>query len=92
MKNKILVNLWLDKGCSQEDGEYYLSWNPINFSIYSELFQDIVEESVSEYLSNIKLKEETRYELIMQHIVEHDGAGTVTSEYFEVLNMELSNV
>jgi len=43
-KNKILVDLWLEDGCSKEDGEVAVSWHPINFSIYSTLFPDMIQE------------------------------------------------
>jgi hypothetical protein len=90
MKNKIIVNLWLEKGCKQEDMEYNIGWKPINFDIYSDLFQEIVEESVHQWVSENPIKEEIHYELIMEHIIENDGAGTVTAEYFNVINKEIN--
>jgi hypothetical protein len=81
MRNKILVNVWLPQDHKQEDSEYDLRWKPINFEIYSDLFQEMVEEGVAEWVGERKLKHEVNYEIIMQHIIESDGVS-ITSEYF----------
>ena len=88
-KNKVLVNLWLEDGCSQEEGEVGRSWSPINFSIYSDLFPDMIYEAIEEWLSNNTMRTEIEYELILEHIQDHDGGGALTNEYFTVLHTEI---
>ena len=88
MKNKILVSLYLESGCNQDEDETNIEWIPINFCIYSDLFPEIISESICQWLSENQLNKECFYELIMQHVIEHDGAGVVHSEYFEVINVE----
>lgn len=87
-KNKVLVSLWLEDGCSQDEGEVTRSWHPINFSLYSGLFQDMVYEAVDNWLSDNTMRVEIEYELIFQHIREHDVGGALTDEYFEILHVE----
>lgn len=83
MSNLILVHAFLEDGCSQAEGEIMVSWKPINFMIYSPLFQDMATEAADEWLSTFEMKVEEHYEAIFRHVVESDGAGAVHSEYFE---------
>lgn len=62
-----------------------ISWKPINFMIYSDLFQNMATESAEEWVGTIKMEHETLYEAIFKHVVEHDGAGAVHSEYFALV-------
>ena len=87
-KNKMLVNLWLDQGCSQKDGEVSISYAPINFLIHSPLFIDMINEAVAAWLSENEIPNEHDCELIFQHVIEHDGAGATHTEYFELLNCD----
>lgn len=88
-KNKVLVSLWLEEGCSQADDEVTRSWSPINFSIYSDLFPDMINEAIGDWLGENTMRVETEYELILEHIREHDGGGALTDEYFTVLHTEM---
>ena len=87
-KNKILVDLWLEDGCSKEDGEVAVSWHPINFSIYSTLFPDMIQEAIDEWIADHNIAKEHHYELIFQHTVESDGGGAVSAEYFEAIHVD----
>ena len=91
VRNKIIVSIHLDDDCSQEDGEVSISWKPINFMIYSTLFPEIIELSVDDWLSDRTIKKGLLYEVIMQHRVEHDGAGAVMGEYFEAIYIDISS-
>lgn len=82
MRNLILVHAYLEDGCSQADGEVRISWKPVNFMIYSDLFQGMATDAAEEWIGSFKMKPETTYEAHFEHVVEHDGAGAVTSEYF----------
>ena len=88
IRNKIKVELYLDDGCSQEAGEVSTSWQTINFSIYSDLFTDIISEAISEWLGDNNVEKNTMYEVIFAHVVEHDGGGAVMGEYFEPIYRE----
>lgn len=88
IRNKILVNLYLEDGCTQEDGEVNISWLPINFAIYSDLFQELIQTSIDAWLGENEVENNFMYEVIFAHVVEHDGAGAVTSEYFEPIYHE----
>jgi len=83
--NKIMVDLILPDGHSQEDGEVDIRWKPINFWIYSELFPEMISEAVDQWLSENKLEVGVEHELIFQHIVEHDGGGALMDEHFEII-------
>lgn len=87
--NLILVYAYLESGCSQEDGEVSVSWKPINFMIYSPLFQDMATDAAAEWLGTFKMAPETQYEAIFKHVVESDGAGAVHGEYFAPVNLEV---
>ena len=91
VRNKIIVSIYLDDDCSQEDGEVSISWQPINFMIYSTLFPEIVALSIDDWISDRTIKKGVLYEVIMQHRVEHDGAGAVTGEYFEEIHLDISS-
>ena len=84
--NLVLVNLFLEEGCSQEEGEVSIFWKPINFMIYSELFSELIYEGISEYLESHKISFDRRVELIMCHVVERDAGGAVHTEYFEPIH------
>ena len=83
MDNLILVHLWLEEGCSQEEKEVSMSWKPINFMIYSSLFQDMVTEAVDGYLLGISMEVEELTEVIFRHVVDMDAGGAVLEEYLE---------
>lgn len=89
IRNKIKVDFHLEGGCSQKEGEVSFSWQPINFSVYSRLFPDLIEEACDEWLSENDLQEDVVYEVIFAHVVEYDGAGAVTGEHFEPIYKEL---
>ena len=89
--NLILVCAYLEDGCSQEDGEVLVSWKPINFMIYSPMFQGMATDAVDEWLRTFKMMPETPYEAVFMHVVESDGAGAVHSEYFVPVKMEATN-
>lgn len=89
-KNKIIVDMYLEDGCKQEDGEVNIAWKPINFMIYDDLFFDLINEAIQEWLSEHKLVIHQLNEVIFQHIVEHDGAGACMGEYFEAINHEIT--
>lgn len=83
IRNKVIVNLHLEDGCKQEDDEVTISWTPINFSIYSDLFPEIIKSSIYDWLADNEIGERYYHEVIFAHCMEYDGAGAVTSEYFE---------
>jgi hypothetical protein len=89
-KNKIIVNMFLEDGCKQEDGEVNTSWHPINFSIYDDLFFDLIKEAIEQWLSEHKLAVYQLNEVIFHHVVEHDGAGACMGEYFEPIHHEIT--
>lgn len=86
--NKILVEFFLEEGCKQEDDEVNTSWKPINFMIYDDLFFDLIKEAMSEWLSDHKLQNYQLHEVIFKHVVERDGGGACTGEYFEPIYHE----
>lgn len=86
--NKIIVEFFLEEGCKQELGEVNISWNPINFGIYNDLFIDLIKEAIDEWLSEHTLRTYLHYEVIFKHVVEHDGAGACAGEYFEPIYSE----
>ena len=83
MKNIAEVHFWLESGCSQDDGEVSMMWQPLNFMIYSPLFQDMIEEFSEEWLGDNRLEVETEYRVLVEHVVEYDGAGALMAEYFQ---------
>lgn len=89
MENLILVHAHLEDGCSQADGEVMVSWKPINFMIYSPLFQGMATDAADEWLSTFTMEPETHYEAVFKHVVESDGAGAIHSEYFARVEMEV---
>ncbi|WP_136678646.1 hypothetical protein [Neptunomonas sp. XY-337] len=91
IRNKVLVTFFLEEGCKQKDGEVYSSWQPINFAVYSGLFQELIQEASDEWLSENTIDVNCSHEVIFAHCVEHDGAGAVTSEYFEPICHEHQN-
>lgn len=88
IKNKVLVRLHLEDGCSQSRGEVNSAWRPINFDIYSGLFAGMIEEAIEEWLSVNTMMANVQYEIIFSHFVERDAAGAVHSEYFLPLQIE----
>lgn len=88
ISNKVIVTFWLDSGCSQEDGEVSIAWQPVNFAIYDRLFVDLIYEAADEWLSENTLKSEVPYEVLFKHVMEHDGAGACHSEYFSPISEE----
>ena len=61
VSNKILVNLFLAKGCSKKDEEVETSWSPINFMIYSDIFYDMVNDFISEWIEENEMEEGVNY-------------------------------
>ena len=88
IRNKILVDFYLEDGCSQEEGEVNTSWKPINFSIYSTLFIELIGDAIAEWLSENTIENDIAYEVIFAHVVEHDGGGAVVGEHFEQIHQE----
>lgn len=91
-KNKILVNLLLGNGHSQEKFEVSIYWEPINFMIHNEFLgniTDIVEELIRGWVANNKMQSEMNYELIFQRVIERDDDGVVRIEYFEIINVDI---
>ena len=83
IKNKILVRLFLEDGCEQENDEVSVSWQPINFAIHCGLFQGLIDDAVCEWLSDNNVGQQCVHEIIFSHCVEHDGGGALLGEYFE---------
>ena len=88
IRNKVIATLHLPSDCSQEDGETSIEWCPINFSIYSALFPDLITDAIDEYLDNHELKHDVLYEIVFAHVVDRDVAGAVLGESFEVIHEE----
>lgn len=89
IRSKIKVEFNLEDGCSQKDGEVNASWQTINFSIYSNLFIDMIDEAIAEWLSDNTIEKDTMYEVIFAHVVDHDSAGAVIGEHFEPIYKEM---
>ena len=88
VRNKIKVDFYLEDGCSQEEGEANVSWQPINFSIYSDIFIDLISEATDQWLSENTIEKNMVYEVIFAHEIERDGGGAVVGEYFEPIYIE----
>jgi len=88
IRNKIRVEFFLEDGCSQEEGEVGTSWQPINFSIYSSLFIDLITEAIDEWLSENTVNVHVTHEVIFAHVIEHDGGGAVVGEFFDPIYEE----
>lgn len=87
IRNKILVTFYLEDGCNQDDDEVLTSWWLINFKIYSELFIDMINDAIQEWLSENRVEHNKTYEVIFAHVIEHD-VGAVHTEYFEPIFTE----
>lgn len=92
VRNKIIVDIFLEDGCSQEKGEVSSSWQPINFRIYSDLFPELIQHAIDEWLSENSIVSGFIYELIFAHVVEHDGGGAVLGEHFEDIYKEFQEM
>jgi hypothetical protein len=90
IRNKIKVEFFLEDGCSQDEGEVSRHWQPINFSIYSTIFYELIEIAMDEWIEDHTIKKNIVHEVIFAHFIERDGAGAVTSEYFEPIYSERS--
>ena len=90
--NKIIVKFYLEPDCDQEEGETGVEWTPINFSIYSSLFPDLIQEAVDQWLDENKLLHAVVYEVIFAHRVERDGGGALLGEHFEAIHQETQAV
>ena len=92
VSNKILVTIHIEPDYDPDktdlaDFEFY--WIPINFHIYSNLFYDMVDESLHELVSaSNDLTPGHGYELIMQHEIEWNGPGVISAEYFTLIHSE----
>lgn len=89
IRNKVIATIYLDDGCSQDDGEASISWRPVNFDIYNELFPDLIIEAVNEWLLSKRLIVNMSYELILAHEIDRDKGGAVLGESFVVIHDEL---
>lgn len=87
IRNKIRVCLYLGDDCSQEKGEVTISWEPINFMVYSDLFPEIIAISIDNWLGDNAIDNLCEYELIFEHIMVNDG-GVITEEYFKVIHVD----
>jgi hypothetical protein len=92
IRNKIKVDFFVEDGCSQGEGEASSHWQPINFAIYSELFPEIIQHAIDEWLSENMIAKNVVYEVIFAHTVEHDGGGAVLGEYFEPIYQETQSI
>ncbi|MCP5008301.1 MAG: hypothetical protein GY941_30860 [Planctomycetes bacterium] len=88
IRNKIKVDFFVEDGCSQDEGEASSHWQPINFAIYSELFPELIQEAIDEWLHANTIAEHTAYEVIFAHVIEQDGGGAVLGEHFEPIYTE----
>lgn len=91
IRNKIKVSFFLEEGCNQEDGEASSHWEPINFSIYSNLFPDLIQDAIDQWLADNAISHNCTHEVIFAHVVDRDGAGAVLGEYFEPIWHESQN-
>ena len=87
IRNKIKVEFFLEQGCSQDKDEVSVRWSTINFDIYSDLFVDMIQEAVAEWLDENRIAENVIHEVIFAHVMEHDGLS-VHAEYFEPIYSE----
>ena len=88
IRNKIKVTFFVEDGCSQDEGEASAHWETINFSIYSELFPELIQHAIDEWLQDNVIAKHTAYEVIFAHVVEHDGGGACLGEHFEPIYQE----
>ena len=86
-KNKFIVNFWVESGNNPKE-EVDVSWKPINFEIYSDLFPDMIKEAVNNWIEEHDLNIEQQVEVIFEHIREYDGAGALMDEYFTPIHSE----
>ena len=82
IRNKIKVIFYLEDGCTQEADEVSSHWSPINFEIYSDLFPDLIQEAIGDWLSENTVDENYIHEVIFAHDIDYDGGGAVTGEWF----------
>ena len=88
IRNKVKVIFFVEDGCKQEDDEASAHWEPINFSIYSSLFPQLIQEAIDQWLIENTIEQNVMYEVIFAHEVECDGCGAVVGEWFEVIHTE----
>jgi hypothetical protein len=92
IRNKIKVDFFVEYGCLQSDGEANANWQPINFSIYSELFPQLINEAIDQWLSDNTIGNNVLCEVIFAHVIERDGGGAVVGEYFEPIHTETQSM
>ena len=92
IRNKIIVNFFVEDGCSQEKGEASSHWRPVNFDIYSELFPELIQLAIDEWLEDNTIRKNVVYEVIFAHVIEHDGGGADLGEYFEPIHQETDSM
>lgn len=92
IRNKIKVDFFVEDGCSQSDGEASTYWQPLNFAIYSELFQELIQIAIDDWLSKNIIAKNVVYEVIFAHTVESDGGGAILGEYFEPIYTETQSM
>lgn len=90
MKNKVLVNLWRPFGCTMDEVD--VSWRPVNFDIYSNLFPEMIEEAAQEWLSENEIQYDALVEIIFVHESEMDRGGALLNEYFTPIHIEKGQV
>jgi len=88
IRNKVKVVFFVEDGCRQEDDEASAHWEPINFSIYGELFPQLIQEAIDQWLVDNTIGEHLMYEVIFAHVVDRDGGGAVLGEWFEAIHTE----
>ena len=92
IRNKIKVEFLLEDGCSQGEGEVNSRWEPINFSIYSELFIGLITDAIDEWLSVNTVRKNVVYEVIFAHTIDQDAGGAILGEYFEPVHTETQSM
>lgn len=88
VRNKIKVTFFVEDGCKQEEGEVSVSWVPINFSIYSPIFIDLIQEAIDQWIVDNIILDNTEYEVIFAHQSDRDGGGALLGEWFEPIYTE----
>lgn len=91
IRNKVKVCFFVEDGCKQEDDEASAHWEPINFQIYNNLFPELIQEAIDQWLADNTITHNCTHEVIFAHVVERDRGGAVVGEYFEPILHESQN-
>lgn len=89
ISNKVLVTFFAESNDSQSNGEVSTSWTPINFPVYHEMFPELIQEAIDEWLADNTIQPMVVYEVIFKHVIERDSGGAVLGEYFEPIVQEM---